>query len=197
MKAAFTTLLCATLSVHTLTAKETTVLKENFYQTVSGYILLNYDVSYEAIFKQKNGIATGVLYSNFMDSKVFNVRSYYRRYFDKENIVKRKTNTINGTLLKSWGPLIRYVQLDGIAYEDKDLKHNYTAKYLTTGLHIHKKRVYKSGFTIDTRIGYGFPFEIKPLKWTSSKPSEGAGLTADFVRGTSGLDIGVTLGFSF
>lgn len=177
--------------------KDLEILSRQHYQVVMANPIMGIDLNYESIFKQKNGIALGAFYQYFKERTNYNFRLYYRRYYSKENLVKRKSNTIMGTIVKSVGPMIQYKHLESTARDEYKDEHDYSATYLCPGFHIHKRRVYRSGLILENRIGYGFPIEVEAFRWRSTKPDEGAGIISDFTRGLGGLDLGLLIGFTF
>lgn len=197
-------ILLLTLTVGTLMAEETkilpkgkAILKRDHYHVLTMYPTFGLDVNYESVFKQKHGVAVGGLFNYFKKNTNYDMRLYYRRYVVKENLVRRKTNSIIGTVVKGFGPMLRYTHIDGGFLDEDKVEYNYTADYFTPGIHYIKRRIFNFGLFLDLRAGYGFPIEMNPFTWDTIKPSEGAGLTADITRAFSGFDIGVTLGFAF
>lgn len=181
----------------TTVQKDTETLNRPHYHVISANPILGIDFMYESVWNQKNGVAAGGFFQYFRELTNYEVRLYYRRYISKENWVHRRKNSIVGTVVKGIGPMVRYKYLEGFAEDEHDVQHRYRATYVTPGIHFNKRRITKSGLFLERRIGYGFPIEIEPFQWDSTKPSESAGLIGDLTRAFSGLDIGLTIGFAF
>lgn len=85
---------------------------------------------------------------------------------------------------------VRYMKLDGI-HEDAQFKYE---SYFT-GAGIGQTYVWKSGFTISCWLGYGPPIGAD-FKWKDAVPSNGDFWAKTYTY-SSGLDFGLSLGYSF
>ncbi len=85
---------------------------------------------------------------------------------------------------------VRYMNLDGI---HKDANFKYDAFF--TGVGLGQTYVWESGFTMSYWLGYGPPIGAE-FKWQDSVPEDGNSW-AKMYKNSSGLDFGLTIGYSF
>ena len=85
---------------------------------------------------------------------------------------------------------VRYMNLDGI-YDDAHFL--YDSFFIGAG--VGQTFVWKSGFTISYWLGYGPPINSE-FKWKDSVPSDGDSWARTY-KYSSGLDFGLSLGYSF
>jgi hypothetical protein len=91
----------------------------------------------------------------------------------------------------SFGDLnLRYMNLDGI-YDDA----GYLYKAFFIGVGVGQTCVWNSGFTISYWLGYGPPLGSE-FKWKNTVPADGDSWAKTY-KYTSGLDFGLSLGYSF
>ena len=84
----------------------------------------------------------------------------------------------------------RYMNLDGI---HEDARFQYESFFIGPGL--GQTYVWNSGFTISCWLGYGPPIGAE-FKWKTSVPTNGDSWAKTY-KNTSGLDFGLSLGYSF
>lgn len=84
----------------------------------------------------------------------------------------------------------RYMNLDGI---HEDAQFLYNSFFIGAG--IGQTYVWNSGFTISYWLGYGPPLDAE-FKWKDEVPTDGDSWAKSY-KNTSGLDFGLSLGFSF
>ena len=85
---------------------------------------------------------------------------------------------------------IRYMNLDGIK---DDASFQFVSFFI--GPEIGQTYVWHSGFTISYWLGYGPPINAK-FKWEDAMPEEGDSWAKTY-KYSSGLDFGLTIGYSF
>ena len=85
---------------------------------------------------------------------------------------------------------IRYMNLDGI-HDDAEFLYD----SFFTGVGVGQTFVWNSGFTISYWLGYGPPINSE-FKWKNAVPSDGDSWARTY-RNSSGLDFGLSLGYSF
>jgi hypothetical protein len=85
---------------------------------------------------------------------------------------------------------VRYMKLVDGVYNGSH--YSYEAAFV--GIHVGQTYLWHSGFTISWRFGYGIPFG--EFQWQDSKPEDGDSW-ARFYKLGSGLDFGLSLGYSF
>ena len=85
---------------------------------------------------------------------------------------------------------VRYMNLDGI-YDDAHFL--YDSFFIGAG--VGQTFVWKSGFTISYWLGYGPPINSE-FKWKDSVPADGDSWARTY-KYSSGLDFGLSLGYSF
>ncbi|HPG08422.1 MAG TPA: hypothetical protein PKY06_15845 [Saprospiraceae bacterium] len=85
---------------------------------------------------------------------------------------------------------LRYFNLDGI---HKGAEFLYHASFV--GLGIGQTYVWNKGFTVSYWLGYGPPFDSE-YKWKNEVPEDGDTFARNY-KVASGLDFGLTLGYSF
>lgn len=85
---------------------------------------------------------------------------------------------------------VRYMNLDGI-HEDADFR--FDSFFIGPG--IGQTHVWNSGFTISYWLGYGPPIGAE-FKWIDSIPTDGDSWAKTY-KYASGLDFGLSLGYSF
>ena len=84
----------------------------------------------------------------------------------------------------------RYMNLDGI---HEDAQFLYDSFFIGAGL--GQTNVWKSGFTISYWVGYGPPIGAE-FKWKDAVPEDGDSWAKTY-KYSSGLDFGLSLGYSF
>ena len=85
---------------------------------------------------------------------------------------------------------VRYMNLDGIHEDSQFLFESF---YIGAG--VGQTYVWKSGFTIGYWLGYGPPIS-DDFKWKDTVPADGDSWAKTY-KNTSGLDFGLSLGYSF
>ena len=85
---------------------------------------------------------------------------------------------------------VRYMHLDGI---HDDAQFLYESFFIGAG--VGQTFVWKSGFTISYWLGYGPPVGAE-YRWENTVPAEGDSWAKTY-KNTSGLDFGLSLGYSF
>jgi hypothetical protein len=85
---------------------------------------------------------------------------------------------------------VRYMNLDGIYHDAQFLYDSFF-----TGAGIGQTFVWKSGFTISYWLGYGPPINSE-FKWKNIVPEDGDSWATTY-KYSSGLDFGLSLGYSF
>lgn len=85
---------------------------------------------------------------------------------------------------------VRYMNLDGI---HEDASFLYESFFIGAG--IGQTYVWKSGFTISCWLGYGPPIGAE-FKWKGIVPADGDSWARNY-KNSSGLDFGLSLGYSF
>ncbi len=172
------------------------VLQKDFYQTIS-YHPFSTGLSYEMMIKKKHGImAEGNLAYNFFDKNLsYNVGLFYKNHYEQLKMKRKKSRKVIGAKLLYWGPLIKFMSLKSSYIDESKNKYEYSAQYLLLGLHFGKKRIFRPGITVHTRIGLGFPVEVSKFEW-KIKPDSNASLTEKLTRGLSAFDWGVSVGYS-
>ena len=85
---------------------------------------------------------------------------------------------------------VRYMNLDGIHENSEYLFESYYS-----GVGIGQTYVWNSGFTISCWLGYGPPIGAE-YSWKTSVPEDGESWAKTY-KNASGLDFGLTLGYSF
>lgn len=85
---------------------------------------------------------------------------------------------------------LRYMNLDGI---HKDAQLQYESFFIGAGL--GQTFIWNSGFTISYWIGYGPPVGNE-FEWNDAVPTDGDSWARTY-KNTSGLDFGLSLGYSF
>ncbi|WP_340113060.1 hypothetical protein [Maribellus mangrovi] len=85
---------------------------------------------------------------------------------------------------------VRYMNLDGI---HDDARFQFDSFFVGPG--IGQTHVWKSGFTISYWLGYGPPIGAE-FKWKDVVPTDGDSWAKTY-KYASGLDFGLTLGYSF
>ena len=85
---------------------------------------------------------------------------------------------------------VRYMNLDGIHDGAEFL---YEASFIGAG--IGQTYVWHSGFTISYWLGYGLPINAE-FKWKDTVPADGDSWARTY-KNASGLDFGLSLGYSF
>ncbi len=173
------------------------VLEKDLYQTISISPLSLFGFNYDLVLKKKHSIQAGGSLSYWMKNLSYQGGLLYKYYFKEVKMKRKKNKKYMGKKLLHFGPLLKFIHLEN-TYQDVDkVKYDYDADYFCIGLHFGKKRIFKPGITIGTRVGYGYPIEINEFKWKNIVPSENEGIIKDITRYTSGFDMDITIGFSF
>ncbi len=99
---------------------------------------------------------------------------------------------------KFWGPFLKIADYEAEVKEKTDegtFWRRYSIESVAIGLCTGKRWLYKSGFSIVFRVGYGYPFV--DFKWKGPKPEEGAGLIEGMLWIMEGLSGELSIGWSF
>ncbi len=173
------------------------VLEKDFYKTIS-YHPFSTGLSFETMIKKKHGVmAEGNFAFNFLDKNLsYNAGLFYKIHYEQLKMKRRKSRKVTGAKLLYWGPLVKFISLKSSLIDESKNKYEYSAQYLLLGLHFGKKRIFRPGITIHTRVGLGFPVEISEFEW-KVKPDANASLTEKLTRGLSAFDWSVSVGYSF
>jgi hypothetical protein len=156
----------------------------------------SYMLNYEHKFSEKQGLFIEGSVSDSKQVEGYAASLHYRHY---------KEPKLNGKFLfftskvgiGYWGLFVRYTDTEGeIEVEEHDVKtpYPYTFDGYHFGANFGKNCLWDSGFSLSYRIGYGIP--ITNFKWTEGTP-DGGDVTKVFTKVFSGLDVGVSMGWSF
>lgn len=142
--------------------------------------------NYEHLINQKHGLyfEGSLLDSRHSTGNVFTI-GYWRH----------REGKMSG---KFWGPFIKIADYESEIQEKTDEGTRwrcYSIESVAAGLCTGKRWVYKSGFSIVFRVGYGYPFV--DFKWVGDKPEEGAGIIKGMLWLMEGLSGELSVGWSF
>lgn len=154
--------------------------------------------SFEHDFSKDNGI---ILEAGMIFPKV--TRSYFgeiafKHYFKEKPMVfsrKSKSGKEYGTKISYWGPSFRAKSIRAVVLDEKDIEHRFWVQYVYPGINFGQKRIFTNHITLTSKIGYGLPIEIGAWQWDSEPKSES--LYRNMFKYTSGLNAGLSVGFSF
>ena len=171
---------------------DTLFYRHSFQLNVAGLGFQRYGVAYEwrltprhALFFQGGGSFPGI-----SEEKEYGLGIHYRYFLQPKSDAKFLglfKSAYRNTFLDF---NVRNMNLDGI-HEDKQFL--YESFFVGTG--IGQTYVWRSGFTISYWLGYGPPIGAK-FEWKGSKPENGDSWAKTY-QYSSGLDFGLTIGYSF
>ena len=172
------------------------VLEKDFYQTVSYLPLSLAGFSYEAMFKKKHAVMAEGTFSYLMKNINYSAGLYYKNHFAEKKMKRKKSRKYVGMKLQYFGPTAKFISIENTYYDESLKKYNYSAQYLLLGIHYGKKRIFRPGITLHSRIGLGYPIKITKFTW-ETKPITYYSLMEKLTRGLSALDYGISIGYSF
>jgi hypothetical protein len=180
------------LTVVTAQPKDSLTYRHSFQLNVAGLAFERWALAYEwritpqhALFFQGGGS-----FPSISEEKEYGFGLHYKYFFQPKRDAKflwlfksaYKNNFINLN--------IRYMNLDGI---HNDAEFLYEAYFI--GLGAGQTYVWNSGFTISYWLGYGPPITSE-YEWKNTIPEDGSSWANAYKWG-SGLDFGLSLGYSF
>ncbi len=182
------------LTYTTVTAQSNDTLsyRHSLQLNIAGLGFERYGIAYElrltprhAIFVQGGGSLPGIC-----KEKEYGFGLHYK-YFLRPVKDARFLWLFKSAYKNSFGDInARYMNLDGI---HNDAECLYEAFFIGVGL--GQTWVWNSGFTISYWLGYGPPINGK-YKWKNTVPEDGDSWAKTY-KSSSGLDFGLSLGYSF
>lgn len=166
--------------------------RHSFQFNIAGLGFERYGIAYElrltprhALFVQGGGSFPGI-----SEEKEYGFGVHYKYFLqpvkDAKFLWLFKSNYRNTFLDLN----VRYMNLDGI---HEDAQFLFDSYYIGAG--IGQTYVWKSGFTISCWLGYGPPVGAD-FKWKDAVPVDGDSWAKTY-KYSSGLDFGLSLGYSF
>ena len=173
-------------------ANDLVFYRHSFQFNIAGLGFQRYGVAYEfrltlrhALFFQGGGSFPGI-----SEEKEYGLGIHYK-YFLKPVSNARFVGLIKSAYRNTFLDFnVRNMKLDGI---HEDAQFLYESFFVGVG--IGQTYVWHSGFTISYWLGYGPPIGAE-FEWKGSKPENGDSWAKSY-KYSSGLDFGLTLGYSF
>lgn len=182
------------LSFTTVSAQK--VLEKESFNTISLSPLSMFSVRYERVAQQKYGFDIEGSANYWKSNLNCDFSFQYNHYYKKVKMTRSSDGSKKGMKFYKIGPFVKYVHREQ-SVEEKDIDYDYNADYITPGFQFGRKRIFNSGFTIDTRIGYGFPIPLDDFEWENGIPADSHETVENINRFAAGFNLGLGLGFSF
>ena len=181
-----------TYTVVNAQSNDTCFYRHSFQLNVAGLAFERYGLAYEfritphhALFFQGGGSFPGI-----SEEKEYGFGLHYR-YFFRPVIDAKLLWLFKSAYRNTFADFnVRYMNLDGI---HNDVKFLYEAYFIGVG--IGQTYIWNSGFTVSYWLGYGPPIGAD-FKWVGTPPADGDSWAKNYKIG-SGLDFGLSLGYSF
>jgi hypothetical protein len=181
-----------TYSVGTAQSNDTLFYRHSFQFNVAGLGFERWGMAYEwrmtprhALFVQGGGS-----FPFISEDKEYGFGLHYKYFFRPVNNAKFLW-LFKSAYRNSFADLnVRYMNLDGIHHGAQYLYEDFVI-----GAGLGQTWVWNSGFTISYWLGYGPPINFKS-KWKNTVPADGDSWVKTCKYG-SGLDFGLSLGYSF
>lgn len=171
---------------------DTLFYRHSFQFNVAGLGFERYGIAYELRLTPRHALFVqgGGSYPGISEEKEYGFGIHYKYFLPPVGDAKFLwlfKSTYRNTFLDL---NVRYMNLDGI---HEDAQFQFESFYIGAG--VGQTYVWNSGFTISYWIGYGPPVNSQ-FKWKDTKPDNGDSWAKTY-KYASGLDFGLTLGYSF
>ncbi len=184
--------LVLTYTAVTAQSNDTLFYRHSFQANIAGLGFERYGIAYEfritphhALFFQGGGS-----FPVISEEKEYGFGLHYK-YFFRPVIDAKLLWLFKSAYRNTFADFnVRYMNLDGIHNEVKCL---YEAYFIGVG--IGQTYIWNSGFTVSYWLGYGPPIGAD-FKWAGTTPADGDSWAKNYKTG-SGLDFGLSLGYSF
>jgi hypothetical protein len=178
-------------------AAEDMLYRHSVQANVAGLVFNRFGLSYEFRFTPKHALfieAGGAIFSR---EKEHGAGLHYRLYGEPLQNARLLWIFKADNAIGFKGINIRWMKADGIYAKERngqsmDYRYRYEASFV--GVHFGKTYLWNSGFAASYRFGYGIPFG--DFEWKDAKPGHGD-IFDKFVKIASGLDFGLSFGYSF
>ena len=174
---------------HSENGNDTSFYRNSFQFNIAGLGFERYGIVYElrltprhALFVQGGGSFPGIC-----EEKEYGHYKYYLQPVRNARFLWLFKSAYRNTFADL---NVRYMNLDGT---HEDARFIYESFF--TGVGIGQTYVWKSGFTISCWLGYGPPVGAD-FKWKDAVPTDGDSWAKTY-KNASGLDFGLSLGYSF
>ena len=171
---------------------ENSVYRHSLQFNIAGLAFERYGIAYELRMTPRHALLVqgGGSFPVITEEKEYGFGLHYKYFFRPARDV-RFLWLFKPVYRNTFADLnVRYMNLDGIHNEAEWLYESY---YIGAG--VGQTWVWKSGFTISYWLGYGPPVG-SDYKWKNTVP-EGGDSWARTYNYSSGLDFGLSLGYSF
>ena len=181
-----------TCSISIAQSNDTLSYRHSLQFNIAGLGFERWGLAYECRLTERHAVfaQVGGSFWGLSEEKEYGLGLHYRYFL----LPKRDAKFIwmfKGATKHSFGGFnVRYMNLDGI---HNDAECTYEAYFI--GIGVGQTYVWNSGFTISYWLGYGPPIGAE-YRWKNTVPEDGDSWAKTY-EVTSGLDFGLSLGYSF